>query len=116
MTDIEIKIENLRGHPKFYKIVEELARLHQAKNTDYATEKEPLGNFTRVAEWCIKYKLITPGHEAMKVAIIYKLKQLDAALKLLMTGEEGMVEGISKRLDDVAVYSIIERVLYEEGK
>lgn len=116
MTDVEIIIKNLRGHPKFYKIIEKLAMLHQNKNRDYATEENPLGNFTRVAEWCKTYKLITPGHEAMKVAIIYKLKQLDAYLKLLMTGEEGKVEGIPQRLDDVAVYSIIERILYEEGK
>ena len=115
MTDVKIIIEKLRGHPKFYKIIEELAMLHQAKNTDYATLNEPLGNFTRVGELCKKYKLVTPGHEAMKVAIIYKLKQLDAVLKLLMTNEEGKIEGIPQRLDDVAVYSIIERILYEEA-
>ena len=61
--------EKLHGHPGFYKILEEIKTLHSRKNTDYATNAKPLGNFDRVAEWCIKYKLITPGQEAFKVAM-----------------------------------------------
>ena len=44
------------------------------------------------------------------------LKQFDAFLKLLMHNEKGQVEGIAERLNDVAVYSIIARILYEESK
>lgn len=113
---IDIHIENLAGHPRFYEILEELAYLHSEKNADYATSEEPLQNFDRVGDWCKKYKLTTEDNEDFKVCIIYALKQLDAALKLLMHKEEGKVEGIPKRLRDVAVYSIIAEILYEESK
>lgn len=103
------------GHPRVYEILDELADLHSRKNRDYASEDNPLGNFLRVAEWCKKYNLITPEFEALKVAIIYALKQIDASLKLLGSGEKGLVEGIPERFRDVAVYMIIGEVLYEEA-
>jgi hypothetical protein len=104
------------GHPEFYKLLDNIADLHSRKNRDYATQDDPLQNFKRVAEICKRYKLITPGHEALKVAIIYMLKQQDAAFKLLMHEQEGLVEGIPERLKDVAVYSLIENILYKEGE
>ena len=106
----------MTGHPKFYEILDELRRLHDSKNADYATKDDPLQNFTRVAEWGKRYHLITEGKEPVKVAVMYMLKQLDACLKLLMHNEKGQVEGIPERLNDVAVYSIIARILYEESK
>jgi len=102
------------GHKRFYEILDELAILHSKKNRDYATPEDPLQNFRRVAMWCREYNLITPGHEPMKVAIIYMLKQLDAALKLLRDDEEGRVEGIPERLRDVAVYTLLMEILYGE--
>jgi len=102
------------GHPMFYEILEELAKLHSRKNKDYASPEDPLQNFYRVAEWGKKYNLITPGYEPVKVAIIYALKQVDACLKLLGRNEKGGVEGIPERLRDIAVYSIIAEVLYRE--
>lgn len=103
------------GHPKFYRIIDSLKQLHSNKNRDYATKENPLGNFLRVAEWCKTYNLVTRGNEATKVAMIFKLKQLDAALKLLGSGQKGKVEGIPGRLNDDATYSIIARILYEEA-
>jgi hypothetical protein len=74
-----------------------------------------MANFKRVGELCKRYKLVTPGNEALKVAIIYKLKQFDAALKLVGDNTKGRVEGVPERLKDIAVYSILEMLLYEEG-
>lgn len=111
---VDIHIKNLRGHPKFYKIVEEIAKLHHDKNTDYATIENPLRNFTSVGQLCKHYGLVTEGNEALKVCIIYAMKQLDAALKLLQTGEKGKVEGIPTRFRDVAVYMMIAEILYKE--
>jgi len=102
------------GHPRFYEILKELGELHNRKNTDYASSKEPLGNFYRVGEDLKKYKILTPGYEPLKVALIYMKKQLDAIYKMVGSGETGIVEGIDRRLDDIAVYSIICRILYEE--
>jgi hypothetical protein len=98
------------GHPKFYGILEELADLHSRKNHDYASGGNPLGNFYRVANILSHY----PGlklSDPLVVALVYELKQLDAALWMLSNGHEAQVEGISERLKDVAVYSIIEMVI-----
>lgn len=104
------------GHPRFYEIIEELGKLHDAKNTDYATPENPLGNFTRVGkmlkEWGIRFD---NGNEAEKVAFVYVLKQFDAVGKLLGQGTSGKVEDRGKRYNDMAVYSIIGRILFEEG-
>ena len=104
------------GHPRFYEILEELAGLHSRKNRDYATQADPLQNFRRVAEWAKSYGMITPNFESMKIAIIYMLKQLDAAFKLIRDNQEGKVEGVPERLKDVAVYSILCMILYEENE
>lgn len=106
---------NRHGHPRFYQILKELAELHSRKNKDYASKKNPLQNFNRVAEMCHQYKLITEGNESVKVCMIYALKQIDATLKLLGSNEKGDIEGIPERLRDVAVYCILAEILYEEN-
>lgn len=102
------------GHPNFYKIVKEVEKLHSDKNSDYATKQEPLGNFVRVANKC--EGIITPGLTATKVCYIYLMKQIDAVGKLLAAGEIGKMETIMDKCNDIAVYAIILRILYEEGK
>ena len=112
----EDKWGNYHGHPKFYKILEQMAELHSKKNKDYATKEDPLRNFKRAAEWAKKYKLITDGYESVKVAIIYMLKQLDAAFKLLGDNQKGEVEGFIDRMMDIAIYSVLIMILYEEDE
>ena len=119
MTTKEEVLEFIRkefpyGHQKFYEYLLDHMDLHNRKNRDYATQDDPLANFKRVGEWGRKYKLLTPGHEAAKVGILYAMKQWDAALKLLGDNDEGQVEGIQERLDDVAVYATLIKILYGE--
>lgn len=103
------------GHPRFYEILDSLGKLHSEKNHDYAAGGDPLGNFKRRAEFYSRY----PGldlSDPIVVTVIDALKQLDAALWLLSNKHTAKVEGISKRLKDVAVYSIIAMVLDEEKR
>jgi len=111
---INLEKKKLSGHPRFYEILEELADLHSKKNKDYASAENPLANFTRVGQMCKQWNLVTEGYEPVKVALIYALKQVDAALKLLGSGEKGGVEGIPDRLRDIAVYAILAEILYTE--
>lgn len=104
------------GHYRFYEIMEELKQLHSNKNRDYASKEHPLSNFNRVAELAKTYELVTPGNEPAKVAVIYMLKQVDAALKLLGKNQRGLVEGIEERLKDIAVYSVLLIILLEESE
>jgi len=106
------------GHPRVYEILQELGLLHDAKNTDYASSEDPLGNFERVGKmlkaWGIRFD--TGKNLGEKVAFVFNLKQIDAVGKLLGEETPGKVEDRGKRYNDMAVYSIIGRVLFEEGK
>lgn len=116
MSEIENELRKAFpfGHPRFYHLIIELCKLHNDKNRDYASKENPLHNFYRVGNWAKEYNLTSEGLEPVKVALIYTLKQIDASLKLLATGEKAQVEGIEKRLEDVACYTILTRILYEE--
>lgn len=104
-----------QGHPKFYKILEEMADLHAKKNFDYAENERPLGNFERVAELVDKYNLFNaPCNTKSKVAILYMMKQLDCFLNALGKGKKLKVEGLKERLRDIEVYSILIEILLND--
>ena len=114
---VSINIDELHGHPRFYELLEKIAKLHNDKNKDYATQAEPLQNFTDRAEIDVKYGTIPEGpRPAFKICMNDLMKQLVAALKLSKYNQEGQVEGVPKRLEDVAVYSLLAIILYEENK
>ncbi len=103
------------GHPDFTDMtVEELA-LHSSKNHDYARGGNPLGNFNRVGSILELYPGLSLGSPVV-VAIVYALKQLDAALWMLCQKFEGDVENIETRLADVHVYMKLARILHRESK
>jgi len=105
-------MNNVRGT----EILEELAALYSRKNTDYAHggEQGEFGAFKRVANFMRQY----PGMDwttPNAVALMYSLKQLDAALMLMSQGRESITgEPVSARLRDVAVYNVIGVALAEE--
>ena len=105
------------GHPYFYELLGRIRALHDAKNTDYAKGGKPTGNFDRVGEIVSRYPFFRSGRRpALAVAMTYMLKQLDAALWLLSTDEKSVTgEGFESRMIDVAVYALIECVLFKEG-
>jgi len=111
-----IDLNRKEGHPRFYELLEQYAKLHSRKNTDYAKggKQGPLGNFSRVSSIMSLY----PGMDwdsSFGVALCYMLKQLDAALILRSTKRESIAgEPIPIRLADVAVYATIARIIWEE--
>ena len=113
----EVRIMFPNGHPDFYKKMVELCDLHSRKNHDYASNEDPMSNFNRVGELADTYGIWgwdTPA--SFKVATLYMLKQFDAFMNLLKCKKEGKVEGVSDRLGDVTVYSVIMDILYKEGR
>jgi len=104
------------GHPRFYEILDQQAKVHNTKNTDYAKGgiQGALGNFHRVSSIMRLY----PGMDwdsSFGVALCYMLKQLDAALILRSTKRDSITgEPIPSRLLDVSVYSNIAMILVEE--
>ena len=105
----------MAGHPRFKELTENEVKLHDAKNADYAGAGDPLGNFNRVANILGSYPNLDHALPEV-VALIYMLKQLDAALWMLSERREGKVENFSTRMGDVSVYAKLAIILHEEGK
>ena len=104
------------GDSRFYKVMIELMTLYNDKQSDYATIEEPFRNFTVVGNNLEYYGILTKKHSAIKTAIVYMYKQWDAVLKMVGRGESGNVESILDKLNDIAVYVIIVRILCEGDK
>ena len=104
------------GHPKFYKILDEMAILHDKKNTDYSKglPQGPLGNFIRVSE----IKKLYPGFDwdsPFGTCIDYMLKQFDAMMILRATKNKSQTgEPIAARLRDVEIYAVIAEIIESE--
>lgn len=102
------KIKKRHGHPDFYKILGEMADLHETKSKDYAKDGDPLGNFNRVSAVLKVWGFDIPPE---LVGLIYMLKQLDCAMWMLSQGYEGEMESFDKRLEDVGIYAPLNRIL-----
>ena len=106
------------GDPRFYELLRKIAILHGAKNKDYAqgSKQGHLGNFTRTSA----IKKLYPGFDwssPFGTAIDYMLKQLDAAMILYSVGRESVTgENIPERLQDVAIYSGIATLLWQDER
>ena len=106
------------GHPRFYKILEEMASLHDRKNSDYSKglSQGPLGNFVRVSE----IKKMYPGFDwesPFGTCIDFMLKQFDAMMILRATKRTSQTgEPVGARLRDMQVYSVIAEIIEEEER
>ena len=89
--------------------MEEL-NLYKAKNKDYTQGGDPYGNFKRVSCILSLYPKLSLS-DPQVVAMVYLMKQLDAALWMMSEGYEGEVENVDTRLTDVYVYAKIIRLL-----
>ena len=97
-----------QGHPRFYQLLEEMRRVHDAKNHDYAGNRaDPLANF-RECE-----KLGLPAWKGVVVRMTDKLARLASFAK---QGElKVKSEGICDTLLDLANYALLCRILVEEA-
>lgn len=92
-------------NPKFHKLLEEIAKLHDMKNSDYATTKDPFSNFRE----CVNIGI--PAWKGCLVRISDKwsrIKQLANKPPAVKT------ENIIDTLKDMATYCLICVLLFEE--
>jgi len=102
----ELLDEKLCGHPRFYEILLDMARLHSRKNHDYAGSEHPLSNFHMTDKM---------GMEPWKGVVVRlgdKWSRLAAFARsnVLAVKDESVVDTFT----DNAVYSILGRILYED--
>lgn len=96
------------GHPKFYHLLDRMADIHSQKNYDYSDSTDPFHNF-RAAEalgipaW--KGALVRLGDKFMRVTGFARRGELKVK-----------DESVEDTLLDLAIYSLITLILYQESK
>jgi hypothetical protein len=106
---IQSDITTLNRHPssqRFHDILSELGALHDKKQADYGRVGDPFANVRASEEWGITDWVGT------MVRATDKLRRLQAFTKNGKLENEGVIDS----LNDLAVYAIIARVLFEESQ
>lgn len=94
-------------HPnsaRFHAILGELGELHDRKQADYGRDDDPFANVRASEEWGI------PGWQGAMVRATDKVRRLQS----LITNGKLENETAEDSLRDLAVYSVIALVLYEQ--
>lgn len=100
-------MKQYKGHPRFYEILAELTILHSNKNQNYASDQDPLSNFKECE------KLGVPAWKGCLLRMLDKVSRLTELAK----GKPDLVgESFEDTLRDLAVYSVLCQILYEEAK
>lgn len=92
------------GDPRFHRLLNEIAELHDRKQADYGTSGDPFANVRASEQWGV------PAWVGTMIRANDKIKRLQAAA----TGSELVNEGVEDSLMDLATYSLIALVLYRE--
>jgi hypothetical protein len=102
--------EEYRGHPRFYELLDEMKRIHSMKNADYSKDEDPLSNF-RIIE-----SIGIPAWIGIVVRLSDKLSRIMQLTRKALGGREAAVkdETVKDTLIDLANYSILCTILYEE--
>lgn len=95
------------GHPRFYALLERMAEVHSAKNRDYAGDSDPLRNLRQCQD---------AGVDPW-VGVIVRLTDKMDRLKSFAKARTYAVkdEGIADTLIDMANYSLLCLILFEES-
>ena len=94
-----------KGHKRFYKLLEEIADLHERKNASYAQYKDPLSNL----KFCERLGV------SSSLGCVVRMGDKWSRLEQLIQGKPDMVgESIKDTLKDMAIYSLLCIILIEE--
>lgn len=95
-----------KRHPtsqRFHDIMDELKALHDQKQADYGRTDDPFANVRASTEWGV----------AAWVGAMVRLNDKVRRLQKAAQGGPLANEGVIDSLNDIAVYAIIARILYE---
>lgn len=94
------------GRSRFHGLLKEIAELHDMKQADYGGEHDPFANVRASDEWGV-----LPWQGAM-------IRATDKLRRLQTFARTGRLrnEGVEDSFKDLAVYTLIALVLYQEGK
>lgn len=93
-------------NPAFADLIEEIKRLHESKNSDYAQDADPLSNLRKCEAFGI------PAFKGVLVRLTDKWSRIEQ----LAGGKTPKHESLRDSLIDNAVYSLLAVILLDEGK
>jgi len=93
-------------NPAFVELIEELKRLHESKNHDYAEDSDPLSNLRK------SERLGVPAWKGVLVRLTDKWSRIEQ----LAGGKTPKHESLRDSLIDNAVYSLLAILLLDEKK
>lgn len=97
------------GHPKFQKYAKEMIKTHSKKSHDYADNNNPLSNFKTTSE------LISGIPDSpFKIAFSRVVEKILRICQVMKKGDCAN-ESVIDSLMDLAVYSLLCRILLEEN-
>lgn len=94
------------GSERFHAILRSLGMLHDRKQQDYGRDDDPFANVRASSEWGID------GWVGAMVRATDKVRRLQTFARRGSLANEGVVDAF----DDLAVYAVIGRVLFEEDQ
>jgi hypothetical protein len=104
----EFESSNWRpGSLPFLELLEEVRQLHLSKSQDYGSESDPLANIRQGAEFV--------GIEAWRGCMVRVADKVQRLRTFCKTGRL-VHEGVRDTLLDLAAYSLLAIVLFDEGK
>ena len=95
------------GSLPFLELLEELRTLHLSKSQDYGSQSDPLANIRQGAEFV--------GIEAWRGCMVRVADKVQRLKTFCRTGRL-VHEGVRDTLLDLAAYSLLAIVLFDEGK
>jgi DNA-binding transcriptional ArsR family regulator len=99
--------EQRPGSLPFLELLEEVRQLHLSKSQDYGSESDPLANIRQGAEFV--------GIEAWRGCMVRVADKVQRLKTFCRTGRL-VHEGVRDTLLDLAAYSLLAIVLFDEGK
>lgn len=99
-------LKKLGGHSRFYELLWEIAEIHGRKNKDYAGTEHPLSNLKESERF---------GIPAWKGTLVRMSDKWDRIVNLAKHNNPAVKsESITDTLMDLAVYSLLAIILFEE--
>lgn len=92
------------GSDRFHAILRSLGSLHDRKQQDYGRDDDPFANVRASSEWGID------GWVGAMIRATDKVRRLQTFARRGTLANEGVLDAF----DDLAVYAVIARVLFEE--
>jgi hypothetical protein len=89
---------------RFHELLREIGELHDRKQADYGSEKDPLANVRASEEWGI------PAWVGALIRLNDKVNRLKAFARKRSLANESAEDSMV----DIAVYALIARILYEQ--